>query len=91
MKKILSLFCFMLLCVSLNGCSVYTTDIYCCPTKRCYTYKHISNRHYRYHKPLSPTLKPKPHYYKPQPKPVRPRSNNKYQNYHKRNHKSNRR
>lgn len=78
MKKIITVICFVLLCVGLNSCAVYTVDDY--PSRTYYhthsVYYRPAAHHHHHHghvhgsKPMPPSPKPKPHYRRPQPKPT---------------------
>ena len=98
MKKIITFICFVLLCVGLNSCTVYTTvdDDYGYRSGSCY---HTHSVYYRpahyptrryYSRPMPPSPKPKPHYRKPQPKPTpHPHSHRPYNS--RDNHKNDKR
>lgn len=89
MKKIAGFICFIVMCVTFNGCAVsddcvYTTRTVCYPTatvyyrpapKLGYYYPGQYRYHYHYHKPLPP----KRHYNKPH-KPTPPSKPNTGQN-----------
>ena len=76
MKKIIIFICFVLLCIGLNSCAVYTTDDKngyrsgsCYHTHSVY-YRpaYYPTRHYS--RPIPIRHKPKPHYRRLHPKPT---------------------
>jgi hypothetical protein len=96
MKKIITFICFVLLCVGLNSCAVYTTDDNY--GYRSGSHYHTHSVYYRpvhyptrryYSRPTPPSHKPKPHYHRPKPKPTHhPNSHRPHNRPHNRHHNS---